>query len=257
MIYTWSKFNYGHDVTIDNKYIPFDEGGPELLAEIAIGNYTLAEFAQAVEDALNAAGDLVYVVGVSRAGNQLTISAQTDFALLTHTGSTSQTAFELMGFDSAAVDLTGETTYTGGRSSGSQYRPQFQLQSYVPPENYIESVDAAINKSADGRVEVVSFGRQRMIDMDIKFITSLPMDGQVFRNNPTGLQDARDFFDFITQKKRFEFVPDTTAPSTFYKVILEKMPNYSNGTGFKLKELFADGLNDIYETGVFTLRVVT
>ncbi len=255
MIYTWSKFNFGHDVTVDNKYIPFAEGAGELLAEVAIGNYTLAEFAQAVEDALNTAGALTYVVTLSRTGNILTVAASGTFQLLAFTGSTTSTAYSLMGFETTS-DRTGAATYAGPLPSGTEYFPQFQLQSYVPPENYIESVDPTINTTGDGRVEVVNFGRKRMIEMDIKFITDLPMDGQTFGNNPTGLQDARDFLDYISQKKVFEFVPDELTPGTFHKVILEKSQNYGNGTGFKLKELFTQGLNDIYETGVFTLRVI-
>ncbi len=83
------------------------------------------------------------------------------------------------------------------------------------------------------------------------------MDGAIIRNNPTGLADALSFLGYISQKKKFEFVPDVLAPSTYYRVILEKAPDYSSGTGFKLKELFGQNLPDIYETGIFTLRVVT
>lgn len=254
MIYTWSKFNYGHTITNENKYIPFDEGSGELTGTLEVGNYSLGEFAQAVQDALNAEGDLSYTVTLNRGNNSLTIAADDTFSLLILTGSTTATAYELMGF-SLSADKTGADTYTSN-ASGDEYYPQFWLQSYVAPENFVSSVEATINKSADGRVEVVRFGLEQKIEMDLKFITNLTMDGQVIRNNASGLQDARDFMGYITQKKKFEFVPDLANPETYYKVILESTPDSSNGTGFKLRELFGQNLPDIYETGVITLRVV-
>jgi hypothetical protein len=255
MIRTWSKFNYGHTIDTQNQFICFSEGAGELVGTIPVGNYTLGEFADAVQDAFNGAGDLTYTVTLSRATNRLTIAASGNFTILLDTGTVSATAYELMGF-SQIVDLTGDDSYTGESPSGSEYFPQFYLQSYVPPENWIESVDATVNKSADGRVEVVRFGLERKMEMDIKFITNLPMDGVIIRNNPTGLARALDYLSYVSQKKKFEFIPDTLNPSTFHKVILEKAPGYDKGTGFKLRELFGQNLPDVYETGVITLRVI-
>lgn len=256
MIYTRSKFSYGHTVDLLNKFISFSEGGDELIAEIEIGDYTLGEYAQAVEDALNAAGDLTYNVTVDRLSGQLTIFTDGgNFELLIDTGNATATAYEMMGFESEN-DLVGATSYTGNRVSGSEYYPQFFLQSYVPPENYVESSESIVNQSADGRTEVIRFGTRRKIEMDIKFITDKLMDGEVIRNNPTGVQNARDFLGYISQKKRFEFMPNLLDGETYYPVILETFPGSANGTGFRLKELFGQNLPDYYETGVFTLRVV-
>jgi hypothetical protein len=169
---------------------------------------------------------------------------------------TTKKAFSLLGFVGAS-DLTGSASYTGNEASGETYYPQFLLQSYVPPENWIESMDATINKSADGRVEVVRFGEEQKLEFEIKFITDLPMDGLVIKNNPSGLQDARDFLSYISQKKRFEFVPDVASTSVFYKVMLDKAPGSDKGTGFKLKELYTQNLPDVYETGILQLKVVT
>jgi hypothetical protein len=38
--------------------------------------------------------------------------------------------------------------------------------------------------------------------------------------------------------------------------LLESSPDYSDGTGYKLKELFDKNLPDIYETGILKLRIV-
>lgn len=255
MIYSWSKFNYGQIITIENNFIAFDEGSGELLAELEAGDYTLGELASEIASAMTGTGALDYAVTIDRDGNFFTISANGNFSLLIATASTSFTVFQLIGFTGGA-DLTGDDSYQGLTPCGSEYKPQFKLQSYSAPEDNVESVEGTVNRAASGNTELVRFGTESMIEMDIKFITNLVMDGLIIRNNPEGLEDARAFFNYITQKARFEFVPDESNPDVFYKVILEKTPASPNGTGFKFRELYTDGLPDIYETGVIELRVV-
>jgi hypothetical protein len=257
MITTFSKFNYGFNITSQNNLMNFSEGGPELTAELSPGSYTFGEFALAIQSALNADGALDYTLSLNRSTNKITISASGVFSLLLSSGSNiGLSPFELMGF-TQVVDLTGANTYIGQDKAGFEYYPQFLLQSYVPAEHFKESSDATINTTASGRVEVVRFGIDEKIEMDIKFITNLPMDGHVIKNNPSGLDDALDFLSDISQKRRFEFVPDVDVPGTFNKVILESAPGFNNGTGFKLRELYSQNLPNIYETGLLTLRVVT
>lgn len=257
MIYTWSKFVYGHTITADNQAICFKEptvDNVELVATIPIGDYTLSDFALAIADAMNTEGVLTYQVFVDHQSSRLTVTANGVFSILLSTGSSSLTTYELMGFTQSA-DLTGQSSYSGTVISGVEYYPQFLLQSYVPPENWVDSIDVNVNKSADGRVEVIRFGVEHKIEMDIKFITNLPMDGVVIKNNPTGLEEARAFMNYISQKKKFEFFPDMNS-NTFYKVILDSNEGSGKGAGFKLKELYADSLPDVYETGLLTLRVL-
>lgn len=257
MIYTFSKFNYGINVDQGSYALNFTEGGPELTAEISAGSYTLGEFVVAIEAALNSAGALTYTVSVARATNIITISATGAFNILLLTGTNIGVSFAEMAGFTQTVDLTGASSYSGASAAGSQYRPQFLLQSYVPSTSWRSSTDVTVNRTASGRVEVVRFGTERFIEMDIKFITDLPMDNTVIRNNPNGLGDALDFLNSVTQKNRFEFVEDVNDPSVFEKVIVESLPNYSDGTGFKLRELFVQNLPDIYETGVMKLRVIS
>lgn len=257
MIRTWSKFNYGIQITVNNRFLNFSEGGPELTATLETGDYTLGQFPSIVEAALNQAGALTYEVVVDRLdNNRMTILADGTFSLLINTGSQSGTApFLLMGFNYPG-DLTGSATYSGNEDTGSQYFPQFLLQSYVDRLNFRQSNEATVNKTATGRVEVVNFGILQFFEMDVKFITDLPMDNVVIKNNPNGYMDAINLFADISQKYKFEFVPDVDDPETIYKVVLESFPGFNDGTGFKLKELFAQNLPDIYETGVFKLRLI-
>ncbi len=256
MIKTWSKFNYGTSVTLQNYLGDFQESGGALLATLETSGYTLGELIVQVQSALNAIGDNDYVVSLNRATGMVTVSANHNFSILLLTGASIGASFwPTIGF-TQSIDLTGAATYTGQVPAGKIYYPQFLLQSYVGPDANQASLDSTINRTASGRTERVRFGVEKFIDMDVKFITNKAMDGIVIKNNPSGLADAIAFLEDITSKARFEFVPDASSGSTFYKVILENTQGFKDGTGFKLKELFMQNLPDIYETGVLTLRVV-
>ena len=115
------------------------------------------------------------------------------------------------------------------------------------------------NVAADGvTVQTISFGLAKFIQFDIKFITNRKdvADCINIEHNPTGVEDIRTFLRDITLIKDFEFNPDRANPGTFKRVIVESMPNYPDGTGYKLKELFEQNIIDVYETGVITLRVI-
>lgn len=258
MIDTFSKFYYDTKVTARpyNGSIDINEGLGEFQVTVPTKDYTLSTLAIAIQSALNSQGTLTYSVSVDRSTRFFTISADANFDLLTNTGSTSgQAIWDLIGFDTSA-DLTGTDSYTGIASVGRAYFPQFKLQSYVDEKDFREINQAKKNKAARGNiVEVINFGLAKFFEMDIKFITNEPMDGKIIKSNPTGLEDARDFLRYITELNEFEFMPDEDDP-TFYKVILESIPGYNEGTGYKLREYFDRGLKDIYETGVMRLRVV-
>jgi hypothetical protein len=257
MIRTWSKFTFGFDVESDNKYLDFTEDGFPQTAEIEFGNYTLGEGLSAVQSALNSSGQNTYTVTVNRSTLLVTISADDTFDLNIATGDTAANSiFGLLGFNFAS-DLTGLSSYTGNAPCGSFYDPQFLLQDYVPPENFKESIDATVNRSASGRVEVVRFGIEQKIEMNIRYITNNVMDNVAIKNNQSGLESALAFMSYISQKKRFEFIPDVANLDSFYKVILESSPGFSKGTGFKLREMLSRDLPDFYETGVLQLRVVS
>lgn len=251
MITTRSKFVYGFDVDTSNQYLCFKEGVTEKIADVEFGNYTIAEGLQAVADAMNAAGDNTYSLTIDRASGLVTISADADFDLLITSGTAETSIFELLGFSGA--DQTGADNYTGSAVCGEIYYPQFLLQDYTPPEHFVESIEATVNRSASGRVEVVTFGEEQKIEFNIKYITNNTMDGEVILNSSTGREDAVQFLNYISKKKRFEFFPDRD-DETLYKVIAESLPGYSKGTGFKLRMM--PGLFDIYETGSMQLRVI-
>lgn len=255
-ITTISKFYYNYSIDATNYQIDFDEGGSELTAELNFGDYSLTEFVTEVQRAMNAAGALTYTVSVARSTRYITISAGSNFSLLTTSGSHGANTFSLLGFSGA--DKTGASTYTGSSGAGSVFTPQFRLQSYVPPENYRSKRNVTIHETANSNIEVVYFGNLQMIEMDIRFSTNIeqPSSGPI-TNNSTGVADLNSFMNFLISKAKLEFMPDANDPDTYYTVILESTAQDKNGTEYKLKERTDISAPGYYDTGVLVFRVVT
>ncbi len=257
MINTWSKFNFGTSINQTNYLGDFKEGSSTFLATLAAQSQTLGELLVNVQAAFNLAGGQAYTVSINRSTGFVTISAPGNFSLLLSTGVNKVKSFwSILGFTQAA-DLTSANTYTGLVPAAQVYYPQFYLQSYVGPNDSQLGYDSTVNRTATGRTEIVRFGIDQMIEMDIQFITNIAMDNAVIKNNPSGVTQAETFMQELISKARFEFVPDISNPGTFFKVVCDQTQGYSDGSGYKLKERFADGLPGIFDTGVITLRVVT
>lgn len=257
-ITTFSRFFQPLVVDINNRNLNFTEGaGPELTAVLEIGSVTHSEMAVVLKTALDAAGALTYTVTFNRSDRTFTIATTSAFGLLITSGSQIGTGpFTLIGFTGA--DLTGLTTYTGDSGSGLEYLPQFLLQDYIAPGENKEKVEASINESASGKIEVISYGTRQFISFSLKFITSRTdvADGHIIKFNATGKEDAITFFTNIITKNKFEFMPDKDTQATFFKILLESAPGSSTGTGFKLKELTGDGIPNVYEIDNVKCRVV-
>ena len=180
---SFSIFYYlDEDIGSTNQNLNFDEGGGELTAVLTPGSYTHAELATIVKTALDAAGGQVYTVAFDRTTRKYTISAPGTFDLLITSGSTIGTGpFTLLGFTGA--DVTGLTTYTSNTESGSEYEPQFKLQDFVDNGDNQQKIDASVNESASGLVEVISFGTRELFEMDIKFATDRDMTKAGFIKN--------------------------------------------------------------------------
>jgi len=254
---TISGFNYGHTVDEDNQSINFDDGSTTDLAAIEIGSYTLREFGDAIANALTGASDVQeYTVILDRTNNTFTISATSNFDLLIDTGAQKGvTAFTLMGFNGA--DLTGANSYTSDSMSGSQYVVQFPVSKYVDFDDIQKRTQSTVNESANGDVEVVSYGINNFMECNITLITDITGQG-VIRNNASGVSDARNFLVYATNKAPLEFVKDiVNNPTTdITDCIIESTSEDKKGTGFRLKELYAKKLAGYFETGKLTFRAI-
>lgn len=249
---TLSSFYYGTTVTLQNRSIDFNEGGPELQATIKVGSYSLTDYAAAVQLAMREAGTQDYVVTVNRTTRQLTITAPIAFTLLANTGSRVGTgAWTMMGY--AATDVTG-TSLQGGSGAGSVYRPQYLLKNYTSAEDYKTKESASVVVSASGKVQTLQFGDGNRIKMNITVITDkVNLKQPVFYSNASGVSDARAFIDFLITKGTCEFMPDFATPNNYVRVLLESSKTDRNGVAIELQNM---GVPDFYETGDLTFRKV-
>ena len=251
------KFYYGHTVNLSN-YIDFKEGaGPNLVARVDVGEYSLTDFCNKVASALNAAGALDYTVTVNRTTRIITISASGNFTLLGSTGlNIGFGLFNLMGFD--AVDTSSAASHAGNFASGSEWVPQFWPQSNVDFENNQAPIDGSVKQSTNGTVEAVRFGIKKIMEANFSYITDYGLDPSngIIDNNQNGISEARAFLEYATTKADLEFMPDRDAPDVFVKCLLESTQESPDGLGFRLKELYSQGLTGFYETGVLKFRKV-
>lgn len=253
---THSKFFYGHKVDENNNVINFKEGaGPELTASIPVGSYTLTKFLDVVVAALNAASSLDWAYTVNRSTRIVTITSSGTASLLFASGSNFlNTPASLLGFPQA--DILDQTSFVGSFGTGSEYSPQFPIQDYKGKDKNKKLVNAVVTKSASGdNVSVQSFGVNRMIKGNFKFITNQPTDG-LLRNNPQAVEEVIAFMDYAVEKNPIEFMEDENKPDEFDKVYLESSGSSPDGTAFELTEYVDRNLPEFYETGLLTFKVI-
>lgn len=258
MITTQSAFIYGHTIDNSNFYFGIDEGSGELLAELKSNAYTITDFAIELGRALNEISEINnnYNVSLDRASRVITITADNNFSILTTSSSQVATsAYALAGFSGA--DKTGSNSYVADSSSGSIYNTQFKLQKYVAFEDQQGTQSSILNTPADGAfVEVVSYGRQQIMECEIKYATNYELDKYSFiRENINGVSDLRDFMLYAITKAPLEFIPNEDDLNIFDKCLLNSTPEDSKGTKFKLKE--DRQYKETYSTGLLKFRKTT
>ena len=254
---TRSKFYYGFEVSTDARKIDFKEGaGSELTATLDIGKYTLEQFAVVLATALNDAGSYTYTVSVNRTTRKLTVSAASTFNFLISSGSHHGTsAYGLGGFTGSDTGLA--TSHVSDTAAGSVYAVQFIIQSHVGADDFQNSVYGTVNKSASGKVEVVSYGTESFIQADIKYVTNINNGSDSpIRYNATGVANLRTFMQYLVTKAPLEYMPDEDTPTTYTPVILESTPDDPKGLKYKLKEAYDQGLPGYYSTGPLVFRVI-
>lgn len=260
MINTYSGFTYGHTITDDNKFIDFEETISGILtAQLNVGAYTLGEFTTEIARALNAASlNEAYTTTLDRTTRRITVNGSSAFSLLISSGPTStQSAFPLMGFTGA--DLTGLLTYEGDSASGSFFEPQFLLQEFIPFDNDQQANNVSINETPSGILEVIKFGDINFMTCNITYQRDQALDeprakDNIIKFSTTGYTDLLAFLRYATTKAGMEFIPSIDDPNTFTKTVLESTPRVKSGTGFRIRELYSEGLAGWFETGNLVFR---
>ena len=255
-IKTKSSFYYINGIDSSNLYMNFIEPNQlniELTATLRLGSYSMSELALEVERTLNDTGENNYTVSFNRATRFITISADDDFNLLVTTGANSGlSVYSLIGF---TVNKSGASSYVSDLAIGTSYRPQFYLQNYVDALNNADGIQASVNESASGVVEVVTFGSRSFYEFNIKWITDRVRIADAFmENNQNALQEARDFMAFAITKQKMEFMKDRADVNSYDIVLLESTRASRFGTSYELNEM--SSLDEYYETGKLVFRKV-
>lgn len=237
-------------------FVDFSEGGPTLIAELDPKGYAPTELAQALQDAMNLAGNLIYSVAFNRVTNKITIAANGIFQLRISSGPHSGAGiFPILSFDQNS-DLTGANNYTGSGSCGEAYFPQFFLLDYISTDHRQEAVEANVNVTASGEVEVVKYGTQKFMECSIEFINDYSWDStSMIEENKTGVSDAIKFLQYIIKKDHVEFMPDRDDLLTYETLLIESTSENSKGIGYRLDEDLSMGAG-FYKTGKLVFRKV-
>ncbi len=252
---SFSLFYFDFQVDSSNSSMDFDEGFGEIQAQVSIDNYAPTDLALALKTALDVSGDLTYTVTFNRVQRTYTIESTATFDLLIATGSqVGVSIWDLIGFTGGA-DLTGLSSYTGSSVAGKVYLPQFKLQDYIAPGFQKEKISPSINESANGVIEIVSFGDRQLIQFRFPWVTNTGADGRNILHDSLGIENTLTFLDYLITKGVLEFMPDLDDVDTFFKIRLEATSRNSDGTGYLLKERTSDNLRDMYDTGVLRFRL--
>lgn len=240
---------YNFNVTTLNQNLDFkaSSGGPILTAVINLGYYSLTDLLTAVVTAIQNADTMnTYTATANRTlmgglQNRVALtSSSAYFSLLFNSGPSVHTSIgTLLGFN--PVDYTGATSYIGSSSAGTTLVPVFNGYNYV---DFVQQakVFGAVNVSASGLKEAVTFNIQYFLDVEFKY------------EPKANLPAWQAFWGWAIQQRPFDFTPEISSPTVFYEVTVEKTSFDPKGMGFQMKEMLPNFPN-FYQTGPIDMRV--
>lgn len=245
-----SLFLHGIEVTQENSSLDFraSSGGPELMATLQLGFYSLSSLLIEIVRALQEVdGDNEYSVTADRtvsAGTENRISITSDGAyldLLFDTGSRAGSSIApLIGFD--ASDYTGAVTYSGSSTSGTAVVTNLVGYNFLPPEFYRKNF-GSVNVSAGGSKESIVFAVQKFWQARFKYIPYA-----------TVVAEWVDLMTWMMLQREIEFTPEISNPNVFYVGTLETTSSDSKGMAYQLAEMLPQFPN-FYDTGLMKFRV--
>lgn len=245
-----SLFTYGIQVSSLNNKIDFKStsGGAELHATLNLGFYSPGGLANQIALQLQTADpNNIYNVTVARdimggTQNRITISTNGSYlSLLFSSGVNANiSAASLMGFNS--VDYTGSTTYSGSSSTGTTFMPDYIGYNYLDDMNQ-SKLFGAVNVSASGLKEAVTFNIQLFIDVEYKYEPKSKILGW------------KNFFTWSIQQRQFDYTPEISNPTNVFNVTLEQTQYEDQGLGYQMNEMLPDYPN-CYQTGPLKFRII-
>jgi hypothetical protein len=252
----YSKFYYGFEVTNQNKWLEFHDGIALRTAEIATGYYNSVTLIVEIIKQMKVVSGITFVVSFDRVNRQLTISHTSNFTLKVATGfHNAESLYELIGFTGA--DRTGASVYTSNVVAAKEYSPQLYLQSYKPTSQNRKSIDGMVNKTTNGRVEVIKFGNERFMSCQMDLITDIPQGPEShIVNNQNGVKDFIEFMEYCVEKGYVEFMENSDDPNIFQTLLLESTQENKDGLDYDLKELYDRGLPEYFSSGALKFKLI-
>ena len=236
-IFKRAAFNYGHDITISNRFLNFFDGSSEKTATLPTRSFTLGQMADIIAAAMNDVGEQEYTVTLDRNGRYFTISADSNFSLLIDSGTNKgQSAFALLGFTGIA-DLTGTNSYISNESSGSQYITQTPIANFLSFERTKKKLESVVRKTPTNIREAISYGTEKLMRLDMPLITDIESGGNYLRQTSNGVGEADDLMTYLIDQKAVEFLEDVNLVNEFTPCVLNKTSTSPNGTGFQMKKV--------------------
>lgn len=246
-----SLINYGIEIGTLNSNIDFQvvSSGPILTAVLALGFYSPGGLAIEIAAQMQSVDPTaIYSVTVDRTvmggtQNRITISSNGSFlSLLFASGpNTATSAATICGFN--VQDYTGSLTYTGSQTVGTVLIPDYIGYNYLDDNNQAK-VFGAVNVSASGLKEAVTFNIQLFINVEFK------------HESKANLLSWKSFFSWAIQQRQFDFTPEISNPSNVYNVTLEKTQYEGQGLGYQMSEELGDGFPNYYTTGPLEFRII-
>ena len=253
----YSLFYFGHTVTEDNRYIDFKEGVDTFVAVLPIGAFTLTKYLEVAAQAMNDVGAFTYTFSVNRSTRIVTLTSSSAFDLLGATGDNAgQSALPMLGI--AQSDFLAVTSVVGTSASGSSYSPQYPLQDFIPTTNSKRALSATVAVSASGnKVSVQSFGEERFMKSNIKWVTNIAQgSGSKIRNDTSAVENLIAFLEYAITKAPIEFMQNESDTSTFERLVLWSTQSNSDGTGYELREYYDKDLADWFESGPLNFKKI-
>lgn len=219
-----SLFLYGFQITPENQNITFGSnsgqvGSLALQAVIPLGYYSLSSLLVAVSTALQAQDPTnTYTVTADRTisggtQNRVTIATSGSYLSIYFSSGSALNPATLLGF--GVSDLTGNTSYTGGATTGSTVIPRTAFPNVNTGYSFLDTNSVfsnfgISNISASGVKQSVTWGLQQFLQVQYKYVTYSDL-----------ANSWQPLLVWMIQQKEFEYTPQITFPSTFYTVTLE------------------------------------
>lgn len=246
-----SLFLYGITIDNTNQNIPFQavNSGPQLNGVIPFGTYALADLATAISQAMGAADSAnTYTVTIDRTvgggtENRVTIATSGSFlSLLFSSGTNAASSIrDLMSFGHS--DLTGATSYQNSATTGVTLEPAWWGANFQPPQVFKKNF-GTVNVATDGTKEAITWSVQSFIGVEFQYEAQANV-----------LANWEALIEWMIQQNPFEFTPEISSPSTYYRVTLETSSTDGQGLAFNMKEMLPQ-FPFYYTTGPLVMRVI-